>query len=188
MTGNTTSPFMTLVHGRKSIRRFSSQPLERENLNRCLEAARLAPSAENAQPWRFLVVDDPQIKQRFVNEAFSGIYKVTSFAKSAPVLILIMARLNLITHRIGRQIQNIHYHYIDVGIAGEHIVLQGEELGIGSCWLGWFNVRKTRKFFNIPAKYKVMAMLAMGYYEKKPSRQQKRKTMEEIVFFNKISD
>ncbi len=188
MTGNTTSAFMTLVEGRKSIRRFSSQPVERESINRCLEAARLAPSAENAQPWRFLVIDDPQTKQRFAEEAFSGIYKVSAFAESAPVLVVILARLNLITHRIGRQIQDIHYHYIDIGIAGEHIVLQAEELGIGTCWLGWFSVRKTRKYFKIPSKYKVMAMLAMGYYEKKPSRERKRKSLDDIVFFNQIGD
>jgi nitroreductase len=180
--------FLTLVEGRKSIRHFSPQPVEREKLNLCLEAARLAPSAENAQPWRFLVVDDPQVKERFAAEAFSGIYKVSAFAGSAPALVLILARLNLVTHRLGRQVQDIHFHYIDIGIAGEHIVLQAEELGIGSCWMGWFSVRKTRKFFKIPAKYRIMAMLAMGYYEKKPSRERKRKSLEEIVFYNTLGD
>lgn len=177
---------MSLVEGRKSIRRFSPRLVKRESLNFCLEAARLAPSAENAQPWRFLVIDDPQIKQRFAAEAFSGIYKVSAFAASAPVLVLILARLNLVTHHLGRQIQDIHFHYIDIGIAGEHIVLQAEELGIGSCWMGWFSARKTRKFFKIPAKYKIIAMLAMGYYEKKPSRERKRKDLDEIVFYNAI--
>ena len=188
MRENQRSHFMELVEGRKSIRRFNSQPLERERLNLCLEAARLAPSAENAQPWRFLVIDDPKVKQDFAAQAFSGIYRVSAFAESAPVLVLILARLNLITHRVGRQIQDIHYHYIDIGIAGEHIVLQAEELGIGTCWLGWFSVRKSRKFFRIPAKYKIISMLAMGYYEKKPSRERKRKPLEEIVFFNQIRD
>jgi len=188
MLENQVSPFRELVQGRKSIRRFNSQSLERERVNLCLDAARLAPSAENAQPWRFLVIDDPQVKQDFAAQAFSGIYRVSVFAESAPVLILILARLNLVTHRVGRQIQDIHYHYIDIGIAGQHIVLQAEELGIGTCWLGWFSIRKSRKYFKIPAKYKIMSMLAMGYYEKKPSRERKRKTLEEIVFYNQIRD
>ena len=85
MTETQISTFMKLVEGRRSIRRFSPQPLERESLQLCLEAARLAPSAENAQPWRFLVIDDPQVKKRFSDEAFSGIYKVSAFAASAPV-------------------------------------------------------------------------------------------------------
>jgi len=181
MLENQVSPFRELVQGRKSIRRFNSQSLERERVNLCLDAARLAPSAENAQPWRFLVIDDPQVKQDFAAQAFSGIYRVSVFAEGAPVLIVIRARRSVVTQRVGPHIQ-------DIGIAGQHIVLQAEELGIGTCWLGWFSIRKSRKYFKIPAKYKIMSMLAMGYYEKKPSRERKRKTLEEIVFYNQIRD
>ena len=181
------SPFRRLIEDRKSIRRYSEErPVEREVLIRCLDAARIAPSAENAQPWRFLVIDDPEIKTRLSREIFSGIYKVSQFASKAPVLILILARLNVVTHRIGKQVQNIHYHYIDIGIAGQHLVLQAEELGLGSCWMGWFNLRKARRFFAIPPKYKIISLLALGYYDKKPSREQKRKSLEEIAWFNRL--
>jgi len=180
------TPFMRIVAQRKSIRRFNKKDLEREDVLKCLEAARLAPSAENAQPWRYLVVDDPEVKRKYEKEAFSGIYSVSKFAREAPVFILVMARLNVITHRIGEQIQNIQFHLIDIGISTEHLVLQAEELGIGTCWMGWFNVRKTRRFFNIPKKYKIVALIAMGRYDKRPSREKKRKKMEEIVWFNKI--
>ncbi|MBD3415467.1 MAG: hypothetical protein GF421_13700 [Candidatus Aminicenantes bacterium] len=180
------TPFLQLVSQRKSIRRFNEKKLKREDILTCLEAARLAPSAENAQPWRYLVIDDPDIKKRFANEAFSGIYSVSKFAQKAPVLILVMARLNVITHRVGKQIQNIQFHLIDIGISGEHLVLQAEELGIGTCWMGWFSTRKTRKFFSIPKKFKIAALLAMGYYDKKPSRKRKRKQIKEIVWFNKM--
>jgi nitroreductase len=180
------SPFQKLVEGRKSIRRYLDRPIEREVIERCLEAARAAPSAENAQPWRFLVIDDPELKQHFSRQVFSGIYSVSKFAAQAPVLILILSRLNVITHRIGRQVQNIHFHYIDIGIAGEHLVLQAEELGVGSCWMGWFSVRKARKFFKIPSKYQIVSMLAMGYYDKKPSRVRKRKALDEIAWFNRL--
>jgi nitroreductase len=101
---------------------------------------------------------------------------------------VILARLDIIANRIGKQIQNIHYYYIDSGIAGEHIVLQAEELGLGTCWIGWFNPRKARKFLKIPRKYKIVSLMAMGYYEKKPSGEKKRKKLEEIVWFNKIKE
>jgi nitroreductase len=182
------SPFSQLVHGRKSVRRFSDRPVARPVVERCLQAARVAPSAENSQPWRFLVIDDPELKERFCREVFSGIYSVSKFAAHAPVLVMILARLSVVTHHIGRQIQDIHFHYIDIGIAGEHLVLQAEELGVGTCWMGWFNVRKARRFFKIPAKYRIMALIPMGYYDKKPSRERKRKPLEEIAWFNRLGE
>lgn len=180
------TPFQKLVTQRRSIRRYLDQPVDREKILTCIEAARLAPSAENVQPWRFLIVDEPEIKEAFSREAFSGIYFISRFAAKAPVLILILGQLDIIANRIGKQIQNIHFYLIDIGIAGEHIVLQAEELGLGTCWIGWFNTRKTRKFFNIPRKYKIVSMLSLGYYDRKPSKQKKRRALEEIVWFNKI--
>lgn len=178
--------FQQLVKSRRSIRRYLEKPIEREKILTCIEAARLAPSADNVQPWRFLIIDDPELKARFAKEVFSGIYFISKFAAKAPVLILILARLDIIANRIGKQIQNIHFYLIDIGIAGEHIVLQAEELGLGTCWIGWLNLRKARKFLKIPRKYKIVSLMAMGYYEKKPSREKKRKKLEEIAWFNKI--
>ena len=182
------NPFQQLVEGRRSIRRYLEKPVEREKILTCIEAARLAPSADNVQPWRFLIIDDPDLKAQFAKEVFSGIYFITKFAAKAPVIIVMLAKLDIIANRIGKQIQNIHYYYIDSGIAGEHIVLQAEELGLGTCWIGWFNPRKARKFLKIPRKYKIVSLMAMGYYEKKPSGEKKRKKLEEIVWFNKIKE
>ena len=180
------TPFQRLVFQRKSIRRYLDQHVEREKILTCIEAARMAPSADNVQPWRFLIIDDPEVKEAFSKKAFSGIYFISRFAAKAPVLILILARLDIIANRIGKQIQGTHFYLIDIGIAGEHLVLQAEELGLGTCWIGWFNIRKTRKFFNIPRKYKIISLLSMGYYQSKPSRQRKRRRLEEIVWFNKL--
>jgi nitroreductase len=175
-----------LIRNRRSVRRYSERPVEREKVLACLEAARLAPSADNVQPWRFLVLDDPEQKERFSKEVFSGIYSRTCFAAKAPVLILLMARLDIVANRIGKQIQGIHYYFIDMGIAGEHAVLQAEELGLGTCWIGWFNTRRARKIAKIPKKYKIVSLLSMGYPEKRPGRGKKRKKLSEIVWFNTI--
>ena len=178
--------FQELVRGRRSIRKFLDKPVEKEKILACIEAARLAPSADNVQPWRFLIIDDPDLLTRFSKKIFSGIYFVTKFAAKAPVIIVILARPDIIANKIGKQIQNIQFYLIDIGIAGEHIVLQAEELGLGTCWLGWFNTRKTRRFFNIPKKYKIVSLMAMGYYKKKPLHEKKRRNIDEIAWFNEM--
>ena len=175
-----------LIAQRRSIRRYLDKPVEREKILKCLEAARLAPSADNVQPWRFLVIDEPDLKATLSKEIFSGIYSVSKFAAKAPVLIVIMARLDIIANRVGKQIQGVNFYLIDVGIAGEHVVLQAEELGLGTCWIGWFNLRKVRKVLDIPKKYKIVSLLSMGYYQNKPSREKKRKNLKDIVWFNRM--
>jgi len=112
--------FQELVKSRRSIRRYLDKPVEREKVLTCIEAARLAPSADNVQPWRFLIIDDPELKTQYAKEIFSGIYSISKFAEKAPVLIVILARLDIIANRIGKQIQNIQYYLLDIGIAGEH--------------------------------------------------------------------
>ncbi len=183
---NKKKPFQQLVRNRRSIRKYLEKPVEREKVLSCLEAARMAPSADHVQPWRFLVIDDPELKKNFSDEVFSGIYSSTKFAAKAPVIIVMLAKLDVVANRIGKQIQGIHFYFIDMGIAGEHIVLQAEELGLGTCWIGWFSTRKTRKLLKIPRKYKIVSLMSMGYYEERPSKEKKRKTLEEITWFNKI--
>ncbi len=180
------TPFQKLIHHRRSIRRFLPKPVEREKIVACLEAARVAPSADNAQTWRFIVIDDPGLRARYADAVFSGVYSYTKFAKEAPVLILLLAKLDFVANRLGKQIQGVPYFILDAGIAGEHLVLQAEEFGLGTCWIGWFNVRRTRKFFKIPRKYKIVALIAVGYNEKRPPRERVRKPLEDIAWFNEF--
>lgn len=180
------TPFQELVWNRRSVRRYLEKPVEREKILTCLEAARLAPSAENVQPWRFLVVDDPSLKDQLAAGAFSGIYSLSKFAQRAPVLIVVLARLDLVANRLGRQIQGVSFYLIDIGIAGEHFVLQAEELGLGACWIGWFNARRARKLFRIPRRFKIVCLLALGYPENKPAAEKKRKSLEEVAWFNRV--
>ncbi len=177
--------FRDLVEARRSVRHYLPTPVDREKITACLEAARMAPSAHNAQPGRFLVIDDPELKDRFAKEVFSGIYKTTMFAAQAPVLIVILGKPDLLADRIGSVLQGIPYLSIDIGIAGEHIALQARELGLGTCWIGWFNYKKARRFLKVPRSYKVMALMAMGYHEPKPPKEKKRLPLAEIAWFNR---
>ncbi len=182
------SPLQKMILQRRSVRRYTDKPVERDKILTCLEAARLAPSADNVQPWRFLVIDDPEAREAFSREVFSGIYSFSKFAAKAPALVLILGRLDVIANRLGKQIQNVSYFLIDIGIAGEHLVLQAQELGIGTCWVGWFNTRKARKYFKIPRKYKIVSLMAMGYSDPRPPKEKKRRSLEEIAWFNKMPE
>jgi nitroreductase len=176
---------LSAIRNRRSVREFDDRPVERNKIRICLEAARLAPSADNVQPWRFIVIDDPELKQDFGKTVFSGIYRVTRWALKAPVLLLILSDLHFFAHKIGGRVQKIPYYFIDIGIAGEHIALQAQNMGLGTCWIGWFDVKKAQKFFNIPKTIRVCEMMALGYPFKdwKP-RSKKIKSLQEIVFIN----
>ncbi|MCX6572029.1 MAG: nitroreductase family protein [Candidatus Aminicenantes bacterium] len=185
-TGSEVTAFQKILRGRRSIRRYLPAPVDPEKIRACLEAALLAPSAHNAQPWRFVVVDDPELKRRLTAAAFTGIYSGSKFAALAPVILVLLARLDRVADRLGSKLQGVPFHFLDIGIAGEHIVLQAEELGLATCWMGWFNYRKVRKVLGIPRKYKVVAMMPIGYAEKRPNREPPRKTFEEVVTFNGV--
>jgi nitroreductase len=178
--------FMDLVRSRRSIRRFLPRPVEREKILACLEAARLAPSAHNVQPWRFVVIDEPGLKDKLCTAAFPGIYSVSRFAVQAPVIILILARIDVVAHRLGGQIQGTAFHLIDIGIAGEHLILQAEELGLGTCWMAWFSARRVRKALRVPRKYKIVAMMPIGYAASRPPRDTVRKPLSEVAWWNGI--
>jgi nitroreductase len=160
--------------------------VKREKILTCIDAARRAPSAENTQPWRFIIMDDPDEKEAFGNVVFSGMYRATRWALKAPVLLVLLAEVNVIVHRAAKVIQTVPYHYLDVGIAGEHFVLQAQALGLGTCWIGWFNVKKAKRFLELPAKVEVIELMAVGYpspdWHPKPRR---RRAVEEIVHFNR---
>ena len=150
-----------------------------------LESARLAPSACNSQPWHFVVVKDKEIikqlsKGVLIGEKLIGYYASNAFIQKAPVVIVACANPHPITHTGGKLI-GLDCLMLDIGIAVEHIVLTATELGLGTCWLGYFSDKAARKILNIPAGTKVVAMLSVGY-PGEPSKlaEQRRKKLEEI--------
>jgi len=178
------TPFQRILGGRRSIRRYLETPVEPEKLRACLEAARVAPSAHNVQPWRFIVVDEPGLKDRLAAAAFSGIYSGSKFAARAPVILVLLAKPGGAAVRAGSKLLGIPFHFLDMGIAGEHVVLQAEELGLATCWMGWFDHRRVRKALAIPRGFKIVALMPLGYAETRPVREPPRRTLEEIVTFN----
>lgn len=176
--------FLDLVRQRQSERNYSDKSVPRDAIERCLEAARLAPSACNSQPWTFLVVDDPVAREKLAERAFSGIYSMNAFARKAPVLIVVVTERSKYTARLGGRFRGVQYSLIDIGIACEHLILQAAEEGIGTCWLGWFNERAVRAQLGLPAGTKIDVIISMGYPAVQNLREKRRKTSAEIRRFN----
>jgi len=174
-----------IIKERKSVRKYLKMPVEREKIIACIEAARLAPSAENIQPWRFIVIDEPTYKKEFCEQVCGGVYRPSSFIKNAPVIVAILAKYSLITDFLGRGIQGTNYYLLDIGISGEHLVLQAQELGIGTCWIGWFNQKKAKKFLKLPLPYRVVSLIAMGYPAEGATKNKPDLRLEKILFFNR---
>jgi nitroreductase len=179
--------FLDLVKRRKSTRSFSEKDISEEDLKKCLEAARLAPSACNSQPWKFIVVRGK--RQALAEAALSGIYSDVSglnrFVREAPVIVAIVNEKMKITAGIGALLRDMDYSVLDNGIAGEHLVLQAAELGIGTCWVGWFNEKKVKELLAVPKKLKVLCLIAMGYPREEKEVSKNRKSLEEIASFEK---
>ena len=182
------SPLQQIIRSRRSVRRFLPQKVEPAKLIAVIEAARLAPSACNVQPWRFVVVDDPATLAALAGRALGGAVS-NAFAREAPALIAVCAQLNLVTNRLAEWYKGINYHHIDIGIAGEHLVLRAQELGLGTCWLGWFNAGAVKTLLHIPQAIKVLALIAVGYYETAALPPQAgKKPLNEIMFWNRYGE
>lgn len=174
--------FLDLVRKRQSVRQY--QPgarIPRDVLDRCLEAARLAPSACNSQPWSFLVVDDPaQVRSLAEEFCTRSPYGMNRFAADASAMVIVVTEKMKWAARIGAQFRSVQYSLIDVGIACEHLVLQAVEEGLGSCWLGWFNERAVKRRFGLSRGQKVDLLICLGYARERMVREKVRRSLEEI--------
>jgi len=179
------SRFLELAAARRSIRRYKHVPVEREKLELCLEAARLAPSACNAQPYRFIIIDEPALKEKFCAAAFSGLYSACKFAAAAPALLAVTADTGKVTAWLGNQVQDTNFRLMDIGIAAEHFVLAAAEQGLGTCWLGWFSAKGAARALGLGSGKKVEILISVGYPDEAPPPR-KRKTTEEFRSFNAL--
>jgi nitroreductase len=175
--------FLELVKTRQSDRSFNaSMGVEPEKLDYVLQAAHLAPSACNAQPWKFIVVTDPDLRAK--TAAAIADTGMNPFAAQAPVQVIIVEENPNFTSRIGGVIKQKHYPHMDLGVAVAHLSLAAAEQGLGSCIVGWFNEKKLRTLLNIPSSKRPVLVVLLGY-SNQPLRDKKRKPFNDVVSFNK---
>jgi len=161
------------IRQRKSLRSYASTPVSEEVLVRILEAARLAPSAVNFQPWHFVVVEDQRKRTRI-----AGGCKYGKFIAESPVVIV----------GCGNKKVSPKWHIVDTTIALEHLVLAATALELGTCWIGSFDSGDLREMLTLPQEYEIVALVALGYPREKtkPVAEslpvgRRRKKLEEIV-------
>ena len=176
--------FEQLINARQSDRKYDTQPIDRALLVRCLEAARIAPSACNSQPWKFVVVDDPKLLAG-MKEAAAGM-GMNKWVTDVPVIVAVVLEKMNLTARIGSVIKDKEYSLLDVGIAVEHFCLQATELGLGTCIIGWFDEKKVKKLLDIP-KRRVPLLISVGYPASE-HRKKVRKPLEEMSSWNSTED
>ena len=171
-----------IIEKRQSNREYKPDTVESEKIMQCIEAAHLAPSACNAQAWKFVVVDEPALIKKMAEAANS--MGMNKFVAQAPVIIAVVLESANAASAIGSKIKRKDYTQIDLGIAVENICLQATDLGLGSCIVGWFNEREIRKILQIPSTKRVPLLVTLGYTEDE-QRVKSRKKIESIYSFNK---
>jgi len=176
--------FLELVRARQSDRSYLDKPVEQDKIDRILEAARLALSACNSQPWKLVVVTDPEKRMLVADATASKILSMNHFSKQAPVQLVLIEENANFTSSVGGWATNKHYPHIDLGIVASHICLAATDEGLGSCMIGWCDEKKIRKALDIPKDKRVMMVILLGYSAQK-LREKKRKTLEEIISHNK---
>lgn len=155
--------FSEIILQRESIRDFSEQPVEEEKLNIILEAGRLAPSAQNGQCWRYIVLQDKANIKGFSHH-LGLIGTVNYFIAKAPVIIVACA-----DPRKSVTMNEQNYYLVDTAISFQQMMLSAWSMGIGSCWLAAFNEKKVKQYLHIPEKIRVVGMSPFGYPRTKKS-------------------
>ncbi len=155
--------FSELIARRQSVRRYDPRPVEPEMIGQCLEAARLAPSASNSQPWHFIVVDEPSLKEQVARATFDRLITFNRFTLEAPAIVVMVAEKARLVTRLGAALQERDFTLIDHGIAAAHFCLAAAEQGLGTCMLGWFNQRKIKMLLNIPPGRSISLLITVGY-------------------------
>ena len=162
-----------VIKKRRSIRSYKPDPIPNEHLKKILEAARLAPSGKNRQPWRFIVVRDAERKRRLAKASMNQMF-------IAEANVVIVALSDPTVYSSAGTKRRIPYLQ-DPMIAVEHMVLAATAFGYGTCWIGAFNEDEVKRIVNAPEELAVIALLPIGVPNENPPPRP-RKPFEELFF------
>ncbi len=175
---------LSLMKNRQSERKYIDRPVEREKIERITEAGRLSPSACNGQPWHFVVVDEPALRDEVAAATESVVLRMNSFVRESPVLIVVVREKSNFNSRAGDLIKQKDYSLIDIGIATASMVYQATAEGLGTCIIGWVDDKRIRKALNIPSSKKVELVITVGYTESR-LREKSRKPPGNVITYNR---
>jgi nitroreductase len=170
-------PVLDVISERGSIRKYTDASIPESDLHTILEAARLAQSAANRQPWQFIVVTNKAVKETLVDAAHRPGRPPQSSVRTAAAIIVCLA-----DPEMSRPVGPFNGFLIDLAIAIENMALTAWELGIGSCWIGAFQEDKVKALLTIPENLRVVSLLTLGYPDEQP-RPKDRKSLTEIIHY-----
>jgi len=156
-----------IILKRRSIRNYRNESIPEKVLRNILEAGRMAPSANNSQPWHFVVITESKLKEKLATGRWNR------FIKDSAITI------------VGCRDRDNEWSIVDVTIALENMVIAAEAQGVGSCWIGDFIENELKELLAIPQNLEVVALLTFGYPAEKPTSPKKKK-LEEIVHYNRF--
>jgi len=165
---------LDVIKARSSIRRYQDKPIHKQTLSSILEAARLAQSADNRQPWEFIVVTDPVTRKKLVQAAGNQ-----GFVGEAAAVIVCIAN-----PRESSSVGPFEGFTIDLAIAIENMALTAWDFEVGSCWIGAYNEEKVKELLGVPRNLRVVSLLTLGYPDQKTGTKY-RKALNEIVHYEK---
>jgi nitroreductase len=174
---------MEVIRNRRSVRSYSSRLIADEVMGRMRQALRSAPSANNFQPWHFILVTDEQLRRRLARIAFDQ-----TWMGDAPVTVVACGLPELAYKKMGGRHNSVD---IDVAIAVDHLTLAAVAEGLGTCWIGAFDEDKAKQLLDVPPKVKIVAMTPLGYPSSPdlnhPLDESKRKPPAEIFSSDRYS-
>ena len=167
--------FKKVIESRYSVRKYEKKTVEKDKLERVLNAGRIAPSARNFQNWKFVVVTNPEMISAIAESCEQ------KWMSSAPIIIAIVCTEPRIMSC------EIPAGPVDCSIAIDHMTLWAVEEGLGTCWIGKFNQGESKKLLDIPQEMEVIELLTLGYPADKPKAEKPRKALEEVVCWEKFN-
>lgn len=176
---------MKSIEDRRSIRKYTDAKVSPETVEKLIEAARLAPSGHNRQPWHFIVVTDDAMRASVARVSHDQKWMLT-----APVFIVCVADMAVYGDTAGIVVDeetasmDLKRIIRDTAIATEHLVLEAVDSGLGTCWVAWFTQKDIRPALGIPEGKFVVAVVTVGYPDEN-SKQRPRKSLAETVRFDK---
>ncbi|WP_068471618.1 nitroreductase family protein [Saccharicrinis aurantiacus] len=169
--------FKELMKTRYSVREYHENKVTRPLLKEVINAARLAPSAANKQPWKFVVIDEDKVLND-LRDAYDR-----DWFKVVPCVIAVFG-----DHSTGwkRSYDKKDHTDIDVAIAIDHMTLMATELGLGTCWICHFKADKIKRYLKVPHQWEPIALITIGYPVDIKPPEKKRKAIEEVMFYNEF--
>ena len=162
---------LDVILSRRSIRNYKADEVPRETVERILEAGRAAPSADNEQPWHFIVVTEPEIKEKLSKGSWNSFIRDSAFT---------LVGCAYVGDAYSRK-----WSTVDTAIALQNMVIAAWSLGIASCWVGDFVEAEVKRMLHVPEDWRIISLISFGYPDETPSKPT-RKPLKETVSYNEF--